>query len=116
MRLSINNKWHVGISALTLLISLVGCEWTQTKRWVISTDSKDRPVTGCLSMSADGYFAAAIAMNCQKSVIQNILLCSQKRTLQYFESEPECNKVETAFKDRNGSYSLSTDNYENVPW
>jgi hypothetical protein len=95
------------LSLILLIFSVSSCNGD--KRYVFSADKNERPITGCLEMGVDGFFAAAIAMNCQKSVIENIMLCSNGRTLSYYHEKTECDKVNSEFKEKFGSYSLSTD-------
>lgn len=57
----------------------------------------------------DGFFGAAIAMNCQKSSFHNIMACTKGRTLQYYEGLSECEKSVAALRKDFGVYSLATD-------
>jgi hypothetical protein len=92
---------------LFLFVILSSCN--TSNKYVFSSDRSDRPITGCLQMGSDGFFAAAIAMNCQKSLIENIMLCSNGRTLSYYKDKNECEKANLELKKTFGIYSLKSD-------
>ena len=96
-----------------MLMPLLVVSCVKDERWVFSTDRKDRPITSCIKMGKDGFFGAAMAMNCQKSIIEHIKICSLGRTLQYFYEEKKCLEVNEGHQTLNGAYSLATDSDAN---
>lgn len=96
-----------------LLLSFLIMTACKSKNYIITTDIHDRPITGCLRASEDAFVGATIAMNCQKSIIETKLLCSQGRMLHYFTTSEQCEKQRSYFKDLNGEYLLKEDPYNN---
>ncbi len=101
-------KYCMLLLLLALFISTVSCT-KNNQRYVFSSDRKNRPITECLEMGTEGFFGAAVAMNCQKSVVDNILLCSHARTLSYYPDKSSCEKAFNEMRTTFGVYSLATD-------
>jgi hypothetical protein len=96
-----------------VIILAVGCKFSEeNKRWALSLDKSNRPITDCLQLNSDGFFAAAIAMNCQKSVVENMFLCSQGRMLNHYDKKDECDATYKQFKRDHGEYTLKSDPWE----
>src|SRR4051812_30018433 len=73
------------VAATTLI---VGCKFSEeNKRWALTLDKRNRPIVDCISLTADAFFAAAIAMNCRKSIIDHMFLCSQGRMLNHYDKK-----------------------------
>ncbi len=94
---------------MILCLALLASSCNGNHQYVFSSDRKDRPITECLEMGSDGFFSAAVAMNCQKSVVDNILLCSHGRTLSSYPDKVACEKANGELRTKFGVYSLATD-------
>jgi hypothetical protein len=90
--------------------------WPKEKqRYIMTFDKRTRPITGCLQIGLDGYTAASIAMNCQRSISENIHLCSQGRLLKYFDTKDACEKEYEFSKKLYGTYNLDSDEFNSMP-
>jgi hypothetical protein len=94
---------------IMLVQALLSSSCNDKRRHVFSSDRKNRPITECLEMGTEGFFGAAVAMNCQKSVVDNIFLCSHARTLSYYPDKSSCEKALNEMRTTFGVYSLATD-------
>lgn len=82
-----------------------------TDMWTFSIDKANRPIVGCLKINHKDLSTLWISMNCQKSIVQNIYLCSQGRAVQVFEEKKECESSRESMFKLHGLYTLETDPY-----
>jgi hypothetical protein len=87
----------------------------QNTVYVLSLDEKDRPICDCLETNSDGLAAIWVSMNCKKSVVDNIYLCSEERALHVFKKKDECEKALALFTKANGKHTLADDPWNKKP-
>lgn len=84
--------------------------------WAFTTDYKERTIIGCMEMNGSGLAAVMIAMNCRKSVMQGMSLCSQQRSLHIAPSEAACEKLHEAFDRATELLKEAPYKLDNDPW
>ena len=105
----------MALKKVLLIISigfLISCN--EPTFWVLSISGDSKPITGCLSMDEIGVSSIIISMNCQKTGVAEILLCSQNRLVQSFKSKTECEDNFKAILKANGKYQLADDPYNKL--
>lgn len=90
------------IIALLITFSISSYTMAEEPMYAFSADGKNRPITGCLEIGNRSLSAIILSMNCKKSVVPNILLCSQERVVQYYTSSNECQKAHDSLVILNG--------------
>jgi len=98
--------------ALSIIFSLSSPTMAEEPMYAFSADGKNRPITGCLEIGNHSLNAIILSMNCKKSIVPNIFLCSQKRVVQYYTSSKVCRKAHDNLVILSGEHSLATDSYE----
>lgn len=101
-------KKMLAAANLSVSFFLFSCE---KNRFILTFDSRNKPIINCVSLNLDSYIAVAVSMNCQNSISENIKLCSQERMLKYFDSKESC-KAEYEYSIKAyGQYLLIDDVY-----
>jgi len=101
------------ITALLIIFSFTSPIMAEAPIYAFSADGKNRPITGCLELDNHSLSAVILSMNCKKSVVPNIILCSQERVVQFYPSLKECQKAHDSLAALYGEHRLATDPYEN---
>lgn len=104
------NLMNVFMTAISIClgVGLSKSAWAKD-RWVYSLDGANRPITGCLKLDESGYGAVIMAMNCKKTVVPTMHLCSEGRMVHWYENEAECEKAHMEFVKLYGEHTLATD-------
>lgn len=80
-----------------------------SSKYVFSADRQLRPITDCLAIDNYSLSAIVISMDCQKSLISNIILCSQGRMVGVYPTIKECQEARDSLVATNGEHPFSTD-------
>ena len=96
-----------------ILFVFLGCSRLDYT-YVISLDDRYRPITSCYKANYDVLTAIIISMKCKKSTQEDVLLCTQGRVIQKFESKKQCLEYEKAMIEKHGEHKLSDDPWENI--
>src|SRR4030067_195532 len=93
-----------------LLVTAVAAE---SPKFAFSVDSKNRPITGCLEIDSHSLSSIIISMNCKKTAVSHIYICSQERLVQYYKTQKDCQTARDELSTLHGEHTLATDPHEN---
>ena len=85
----------------------------ESPMFAFSVDSQNRPITGCLEIDSHALSSIIISMNCKKTVVPHIYICSQERLVQYYKTQKDCQKAKDELSTLHGEHTLATDPHEN---
>ena len=86
---------------------------TQSPMYAFSVDSQNRPITGCLEIDSHSLSSIIISMNCKKTAVPHIYICSQGRLVQYYKTQKDCQAARDDLSKLHGEHTLATDPHEN---
>lgn len=95
---------------LYLLVIPVAAE---SPMFAFSVDSQNRPITGCLEIDSYSLSSIIISMNCKKTAVPHIYICSQDRLVQYYKTQKDCQTARDELSKLHGEHTLATDPHEN---
>jgi len=84
----------------------------ESPMFAFSVDSQNRPITGCLEIDSHALSSIIISMNCKKTAVPHIYICSQERLVQYYKTQKDCQKARDELSALHGEHTLATDPHE----
>jgi hypothetical protein len=77
--------------------------------YAFSVDSQNRPITGCLEIDSHSLSSIIISMNCKKTAVPHIYICSQDRLVQYYKTQKNCQNARDELSKLHGEHTLAAD-------